>query len=257
MNQLINFYESYLQSAANLAFAMNEPTDQIIIPADQLQATGSWSDSLQDTINQALSLREEVKSYLQTEAALNWNARASMLQYLPTLMLQGYYYGLYNKGKTDRLVNYESSYTYKALGVGITWNIFDGGVAAAQSQAYKAGSRNARYQAEYERYQVREQIKSTYAVYQTAILSLQNAKANLDAANKTIEVNQARFSVGLADITSIVQSMQLLGQASEAYSNSLLKYNNSVAELYRYSAKWPENVLPILRQKANMIKRDK
>lgn len=257
MNQLINFYESYLQSSANLAFAMNEPTDQIIIPADQLQATGSWSDSLQDTVTQALSLREEVKSYLQTEAALNWNARASMLQYLPTLMLQGYYYDLYNKGKTDALVNYESNYTFKAIGVGISWNIFDGGVAAAQSQAYKAGSRNARYQAEYERYQVREQIKSTYAAYQTAILSLQNAKANLDAANKTVEVNQARFSVGLADITSIVQSMQLLGQASETYSNSLLKYNNSVAELYRYSAKWPENVLPILRQKVNMMKREK
>ena len=256
MNQLISFYERYMQSASNLALAMNEPTDIIIIPADELQTSGNWSASLQETVGQALSLREEIQSYLQTSAALNWNARAAIRQYLPTLMLQGFYYGLYNRGRADALVNYDSSYTFKALGLGVTWNIFDGGVAAAQSQAFKAGSRNALYQAEYERYQVREQIKSTYAAYQTAALSLQNAKANLDAANKTIKVNRARFSVGLADITSIVQSMQLLGQASEAYSNSLLQYNTAVAELYRYSAKWPESVVPALQKKVKTLKQE-
>lgn len=256
MNQLISFYDNYLQNAANLALAMNEPTDQIILPADELVATGGWSETLQDTVNQALSLREEIKGYLQSEAALNWNARAAIRQYLPTLMLQGFYYGLYNRGMADSMVNYETGYTFKALGLGVTWNIFDGGVAAAQSQALKAESRNARYQADYEKYQVREQIKSSYAAYQTAILSLQNAKSNLEAANKTIEVNRARFSVGLADITSIVQSMQLLGQASEAYSQSLLQYNNAVAELYRYSAKWPEGVTTPLSEKVNKLKQD-
>lgn len=256
MNQLINFYENYLQNAASLALAMNEPTDQIILPSDNLEAIGSWTKTLQDTVNQALSLREEIKGYLQSEAALNWNARAAMRQYLPTFMLQGFYYGLYNKGKADSLVNYETGYTFKALGLGVTWNIFDGGVAAAQSQAFKAESRNARYQADYEKYQVREQIKTAYAAYNTSILSLQNARANLDAANKTIEVNRARFTVGLADITSIVQSMQLLGQASEAYCNSLLQYNNAVAELYRYSAEWPKGVATPLAEKINQLKQD-
>jgi outer membrane protein TolC len=256
MNQLIAYYESYLQSAANLALAMNEPSDKIIIPADYLQATGSWSDSLQDTVNQALSLREEIKIYLESEAALTWNARASIRQYLPTLMLQGFYYGIFNKGVADALVNYETGYTFKAVGLGITWNIFDGGVAAAESEALMANSRNSRYLADYERYQVREQIKKTYASYQTSILSLQNAKANLDAANMSIEVNQARFGVGLTEVTSLVQSMQLLGQASEAYSNSILQYNNSVAELYRYSSKWPDNIESVLAKKVNMMKLD-
>ena len=256
MNQLISFYERYLQSAASLALAMNVSTDQIILPADQLQASGSWSDSLEDTVSMALRLREEIQVYLNSEAAYTWNARASIRQYLPTLMLQGFYYGIYNNGLTDGVINYDSGYTFQALGLGVTWNIFDGGVAAAESQALKAQSRNARYLADYERYQVREQIRKTFAAYQTAILGLQNAKANLDAANKTIQVNQARFSVGLAEITAIVQSMQLLGQASEAYSNSLLRYNTSVAELYRYSAKWPDNMEPILKQKVNRLKLD-
>ncbi len=256
MNQLISYYEDYLKNAASLALAMNEPTDLIILPEDQLAESGSWTKSLQDTIDQALSLREEIKGYLQSESALKWNARAAMRKYLPTFMLQGFYYGLYNKGVADSMVNYESFYTFKALGLGITWNIFDGGVAAAQSQALKAESRNARYQAEYEKYQVREQIKMTYSAYNTAILSLQNARANLEAANETLKVNRARFTVGLTDITSIVQSMQLLGQASESYSNSLLQYNNSVVELYRYSAEWPEAVVTPLAEKVKQLKQD-
>ena len=96
----------------------------------------------------------------------------------------------------------------------------------------------------------------TYSAYNTAILSLQNARANLEAANETLKVNRARFTVGLTDITSIVQSMQLLGQASESYSNSLLQYNNSVVELYRYSAEWPEAVVTPLAEKVKQLKQD-
>ena len=89
-----------------------------------------------------------------------------------------------------------------------------------------------------------------------ALLSLENAKANLHAANNTIAVNRARFGVGLADITSLVQSMQLLGSASEAYSSTLLQYNNAVAELYRYSAKWPEGVAIPLAEKVDQLRND-
>lgn len=256
MNQLIGYYEKYLQNAANLAFVMNEPTNRIVLPAEPLQPSGTWKDSLDDTLNQASTLREEIKAYLQSEEASVWNARAAMRQYLPIFMLQGIYYGLFNKGKANSFVSYDTSYTYQSIGLGLTWNLFDGGVAAAQSQSFLAAARNARYQAEYEKLQVRDQIKRSYVTYQMALLSLENAKANLDAANNTIAVNRSRFGVGLADITSLVQSMQLLGSASEAYSASLLQYNNAVAELYRYSAKWPEGVARPLAEKIDKLRYD-
>lgn len=256
MNQLIGYYEKYLQNAANLAFVMNEPTNRIVLPAEPLQPSGTWKDSLDDTLNQASTLREEIKAYLQSEEASVWNARAAMRQYLPIFMLQGIYYGLFNKGTANSFVSYDTSYTYQSIGLGLTWNLFDGGVAAAQSQSFLAAARNARYQAEYEKLQVRDQIKRSYVTYQMALLSLENAKANLDAANNTIAVNRSRFGVGLADITSLVQSMQLLGSASEAYSASLLQYNNAVAELYRYSAKWPEGVARPLAEKIDKLRYD-
>lgn len=256
MNQLIGYYESYLQNAASLAFAMNEPADRIVLPAEPLGPSGTWNDSLDDTLDQATALREEIQAYLQSEEASLWNARASIRKYLPTFMLQGVSYGLFNKGSANSVVGYESSYVYQSIGLGLTWNLFDGGVAAAQSQSYLAASRNARYQAAYEKLQVREQIKRSYVTYQMALLSLENAKANLHAANNTIAVNRARFGVGLADITSLVQSMQLLGSASEAYSSTLLQYNNAVAELYRYSAKWPEGVAIPLAEKVDQLRND-
>jgi hypothetical protein len=50
--------------------------------------------------------------------------------------------------------------------------------------------------------------------------------------------------------------MQLLGSASEGYSASLLQYNNAVAELYRYSAKWPEGVARPLAEKIDKLRYD-
>ena len=255
MNQLISFYDNYIQAAASLALAMNQPMGKLIIPSENISQSSPWQESLENTVNVALRLREEIQAYLESEQASIWNARATVRQYLPTLMLQGFAYSLLNNGTADAAVTYDTSYNFKAIGLGITWNIFDGGVAAAQAQSLKAQSRNARYQAEYTKFLVQEQVKQAFASYKTAILSLETAKLNLDAANKTIQVNRARFSVGLADITSLVQSMQLLGQASEAYSNSLLQYNNAIAELYRYSAQWPTGMRQVINNRKESLKK--
>jgi outer membrane protein TolC len=84
-------------------------------------------------------------------------------------------------------------------------------------------------------------------------LSLESAKANLLAANNTLKANRARFNIGLADITSLVQSMQLLGQAEEAQISALQTFNQSVAELYRYSARWPKNISLLVEQQKKIL----
>ena len=60
--------------------------------------------------------------------------------------------------------------------------------------------------------------------------------------------------MGLGDITSIVQSMQLLGEATRQYNQAILGHNTSVAELYRYSATWPEHTESIVLHTADKLK---
>ena len=234
---------------------MNQPGDQIVLPKGNLEQSSIWPDSIDQTIAQALKLREEVQSYLQSEQASIWSARAAIRQYLPILSLQGVYYGIYNKGSANSLINYESIYEFKSIGLGISWNIFDGGVAAAQSKSLEAAAKNSRNEAEYYQYVIREQVQKTYSTYEISQLALESAKANLLAANNTLKANRARFNIGLADITSLVQSMQLLGQAEEAQISALQSYNQSVAELYRYSARWPNGISLLVEQQKRVLQK--
>jgi len=253
LNQLISFYEKYFQASASLSLSLNQPGDKIVLPKDNLEQAALWPDTLQQTVSEALMLREEIQSYLQSEQSSIWSARAAIRQYLPILSLQGVYYGIYNKGSADSLVNYESKYDFKSIGLGISWNIFDGGVAASQSKSLEAAAKNSRNEAEYYQFVVRAQVQRTYSTYEMSQLSLESAKANLLAANNTLKANRARFNIGLADITSLVQSMQLLGQAEEAQISALQTFNQSVAELYRYSARWPKNISLLVEQQKKIL----
>jgi hypothetical protein len=47
--------------------------------------------------------------------------------------------------------------------------------------------------------------------------------------------------------------MQLLGQAEEAQISALQTFNQSVAELYRYSARWPKNISLLVEQQKKIL----
>ena len=237
-NDLISYYRSYLESASDLALAMNAPGSLIVLPSEKFQAVGEWEEDISDTIENALGMREEIAEYLESADASIWSARAAMRSYLPELMLQGYAYAYNQNGTIDDL-DYSSQYYFGAVGLGISWDIFDGGVKAAEAKSYQAEARSAQQEAEYVRQSVKHQVRTAYADYQTSKLSLINSRLNLFTSSNSLKVNRSRFSVGLADITSIVQAMQLLGQATQQYNQAILDYNISLAELYRYSAKWP------------------
>jgi hypothetical protein len=49
--------------------------------------------------------------------------------------------------------------------------------------------------------------------------------------------------------------MQLLGQAEEAQISALQSYNNSVAELYRYSARWPNGINLLVEQQKRVLQK--
>ena len=98
----------------------------------------------------------------------------------------------------------------------MTWDIFDGGVSATEAAAYRSQARQQKGDAEYQRLQVREQIRQTYAKYNTSNLNVINSTKNYMAAKASYAVQIARFNVGLSDMTSIVQSIQLLGDSIQS-----------------------------------------
>ena len=50
---------------------------------------------------------------------------------------------------------------------------------------------------------------------------------------------RARYDAGVGDMTTVVQTMNQLARVAQV-ANAIFDHNNSVAQLYRYSATWPE-----------------
>ena len=255
-SELIGYYKEYLNNSSVLALAMNAPGDVTIVPSDDFTLVGEWDEPISETIDHALVMREEIKEFIESANSSIWSARAAIRSYLPELMLEGIASSQYKKGSSGEGVSFRSQSGNASIGLGITWDIFDGGVKAAEASSYRSSAKSDQQKAEYTKDKIKQQIRQAYSIYTTSAFALHNAHLNLSASTNSIKVNKSRFSVGLGDITSIVQSMQLLGEATRQYNQAILNHNTSVAELYRYSATWPDQTESIVLQTADKLSKD-
>ena len=261
LNRLIFYTRNYISQAADLAQALALPRDQLAIPADPAGLQGKWELSLNDTISVALEQREEILSSLAAAEAAEWSALASIRSYLPV-------FSLVASGNLSGWNGYESvpvtedpgtSYARNrdwsaAVGIGFNWSIFDGGVQAANSQAARAESRQQRAQAASTEFQVVKQVRSTYGKMMTALVAVESAEQAYQSAQLAQAASRARFEVGIGDITSVVQTIEELSEASRQRSEALLDYNNSISELYRYSATWPAETQQELQNRVKLMR---
>jgi len=92
-SELVDYYQQYFESAYKLAALLDLPQSSIVVPDTPLAKGNPWTLPLDETVEQALNLREEIMVYLAEADAAIWNARAAMREYLPEFSFQGFAYG--------------------------------------------------------------------------------------------------------------------------------------------------------------------
>jgi outer membrane protein TolC len=250
LSQLISAYNQYFSACAQLSNVIGEKNYQDFVPADDLKATGSWDKDLSQTIQEAIMLREEIKSNLAMANSYKWTASALYGTYYPTFTLSALGTLTIDNGNISQpsYVQSTNNYDYSlstvssTVGLGFTWSLFDGGVNAASAKSYQAQAKQQLLTSIQNEELVASQVKSAFYLYQTSIESVKVTKQALDAANQAQKVANIRFQIGFGDITTVVQTIQLYGQAYTSYISALLDYNTAVAQLYRYSAVYPESI---------------
>jgi outer membrane protein TolC len=140
------------------------------------------------------------------------------------------------------------------VGVGFNWQLFDGGINAANAMASQAQSQLNLQQAAKQRLQVTREVEGAYSAYLTSQLGLQSSSAQAQSARQAVLAAQARFSVGFTDMATVVQTLNQAISAAYNYSSALRTYNTAVAGLYRYSASWPEGSQPLLNQRTKLLR---
>jgi len=259
LNQLVSYTQAYIDQSASLAQAMALPEGVLVAPSEPAGLAGNWTMPLQETINQARRQREEILASLAAAEAARWTGVAAMRSYLPAFQLVGTGTLIANNGNQR---NTGSSSTIDttirngtaSIGVGFTWSIFDGGVQAANAQASNAQARQQSAQAASTELQAMQEVRSSYGQLLTARIALRSAQQAYLSAKLAQEASRARFAVGVGDITSVVQTIQQLSQASEQVSEAILSYNTALAQLYRYTAIWPPHTQGVVQQRLQSLR---
>lgn len=262
MYQLIDYINQYQATSATLANLLGLEDTTLLDPSEGFAQVQTWPFSLEQTVAQGQTLREEVKANLAAANSYNWDAKALIQQYLPNLALfasatanQGT--GIFNgdlSGLTQGPANGSIWNPGGSLGIGLTWQLFDGGIYAAQSSARKALAQQQRDQAQQTRLDISQQIKTAYAAYRNQRLAIENSSQAVQSALKAQAAAQARYRVGIGDITTLVQATGLYGSALFNLANAQMSYSTALASLYRYSAIWPPGTEALVEQRSQQLR---
>jgi len=259
LTTLITTYRQLIIDSAALAEAMALPEGKMVLPSDQLALLGDWSFSQEATLRQAEALREEIKASLAQASSASWSSTALFNRYWPqfNVAASGSYLAsnsvVGTPGSQNTSNNQETRWI-NAVGIGFNWLMFDGGIFAAQAQSSAYRARQFTDQAALLRLQIAREVEDAYVSYQTSQLTLKSTRLLIDSAAKAAEAVRARYSIGFADMTSVVQTLIQSIEAANVYANSIRNYNSSVARLYRYSASWPTGALPLVMQRVVKLK---
>jgi len=243
LTNLIDRYQQLLLSANRLSQVVAETPGHIVLTSTPLTRETSWNIGLETTLQQALSMREEIKQKLALAQRERWSATRTIYGYLPV-------FGLFGVATLANDATTTTNAQTLAAGVGINfrWNVFDGGIRAADATTLKAQESSQISSAASERLNVSKQIMDAYTSYKTALLALKNTATDFSLSKKTIQNAMPRLSSD-RDVTTLIQMFSLYISAADRDINSLRQYNTSIYGLYRYSALWPEMAIKPLGQR--------
>jgi outer membrane protein TolC len=254
----INSHEQVIRQAAELARLLSLPPGDLAMPSDPLRQQGRWDLSLKQTIDQALALREEIKASLAESEQFGWNAKEICNQVLPSFWLQASS-GLEGDRYTQRSMTKSgrgmSTSRTQDAGLYFNWPLEDGGISAALATAERKRAIASNQQAELDRLAIVAEVQISHAAYISSLIVISSANDQLRESSRAIEAASHAFRRGEANATTVIQAIGNHRKAISSYGNAVEKHNSSIAQLYRYSARWPETALPLLQRRVESLRR--
>ncbi|ABM78317.1 Hypothetical protein P9303_15731 [Prochlorococcus marinus str. MIT 9303] len=260
LSMLLEYYNRYITKAANLAEKINLDHISMIVPEEPLELTGEWNLPVDETVQKGKSEREEIQNAIALSEKKKWEGLSLLGNYIPSLGLVGTISTSNSEGYTEAPSQAGKQNHWNSVNrwnssvmVNMTWQ-FDGGVAAANAQSYFKQSERSRDDARQKEFVVASQIISSYGQYELAKIEVESARQGLESAMIAEKVARERYSIGITDYSTVVLTTTTLAKSGINFSNSISKYNTAVAQLYRYSATWPEGTQELLTKLMEELK---
>ena len=129
-------------------------------------------------------------------------------------------------------------------------------IAAAKAKSLEYQSKKFLAKAQSHRDNIEAQAATAFAKYTTAKMTLDTSSAALSNALSARNTNMQLYKQDQISASSYSTAATAVATASGRYNKAIFNYNNSISELYRYTAIWPSGISNSLDQVVILMKSD-
>ncbi|MFZ9620361.1 MAG: TolC family protein [Prochlorococcaceae cyanobacterium] len=203
---------------------------------DPARVVGTWQPSLQESIIAAFAFREELDQALLDISIANSTANQALGAVQPFLNIfnnldAGRYLG--GQGVLVNLPGLQGWDVNNSIGLNVTWNIFDGGAAAARSRAAKQQAQQFTYEFAKRRDDIRRDVEISFYELEKNNRNLTTTAREVLSAREALRLARLRLEAGVTTQREVVNNQRDLTQAEVRHSNAISDYNKRLAELRR------------------------
>ena len=120
-----------------------------------------------------------------------------------------------------------------AIGVNLSWRLFDGGAAAAQSRQNKQLAQVNTFRFAQRRDGIRQEVETSFYELEKNNRNIVTTSREVISARESLRLARLRFQAGVTTQREVVDNQRDLTQAEVRFSNSITDYNKRLAELRR------------------------
>ncbi|WZL89063.1 TolC family protein [Salinimicrobium sp. 3283s] len=187
-------------------------------------------------INPQMVERTEVQLLNKQLELLNWQKKASIAEYYPSLALVANY-GWLGQGDVIPVGNGEDKGVYwsdmSAIGVNLSIPIFNGGATKARVKQNQFEIEKAREDLEDTKLAMELAHANAVAQLENNLLTIQTQEDNVELAREVFEDTQNNYGLGLASLNDMLDAERDLAEAKNNLTNARLDYKLAEVQLLR------------------------
>ena len=216
---------------ANLLRLVDLPPATRLEPSEPAATGEATPTEIEPLVARALEARPDLAALRSRISAAEASVKLARAASLPQAgMAAGYDYARPNPRVLPLVPEWKGTWS---LGVNLSWNVFDGGRAAAAGAQAEAQEKALRRQLEDLVQRVRLDVTSRALDLVTARAALAVSQRGLDAARENLRVSQERYREGLVPSSDLLDGETALLRAGLDETQALIQLRLALAQLER------------------------
>lgn len=216
-NQLALAYAAYNRR-------LGEALDRTPQLEDSVRVDSSLAEQpLESLIKRALESRGELGALSARADALNLQSAAERADLRPQLAMSGGYTYVENE-ILDRK-------DFASIGIGVTWNLFDGGQARHRSAALRNAGAAVRHRADDLRTQIELEVRQAWLDVREARARVAASRDSIAEADENLRITRELYGTGLGTNTQVLEAVALQVEAATNRDNATLDESLAVLRL--------------------------